>query len=96
MWLIAFTIGCLSYVDGKMEQGHLNCQLLEACGELEKLGYDSVDACVEVSDAQPYERMTCDDYDAGAMQECLDGWSAAVDTKDCAPEVVACGEVCSS
>lgn len=96
MWLIVLTMGCLSFVDGKTEQGRLNCQLLEACGELEKLGYDSVDACFEVSDAQPYDRMSCEDYDAAAMQECLDGWAAAVEAKDCAPEVAACGEVCSS
>lgn len=96
MWLTFALLACgPTYEEGMAERGELNCRWLEACGTLASVGFTDVDACIDHALAQPYDVSHCSGYDAAAMQECIDGWSAAVEQVDCEAEVEVCSSVCS-
>ena len=45
--ILLVLVGCLTYSDGQVRRGELNCELLDACDEIGTVGFDSVDACKE-------------------------------------------------
>jgi hypothetical protein len=94
MWLVVALSGCLSYEDGQAQRGGLNCQLLEACGELDTYGFDDVDACTASAESQPYDAADCKDYDAGEMRRCIAAYEDAVAAKDCEADFTDVCAVC--
>jgi hypothetical protein len=87
-------LGCVSYSEGQAQRGELNCEWLDACGELDSVGYDGVDSCKAAADAQPYSDDNCPDYDAGAMQACLKAYRDAIASEDCTADLAAACQVC--
>ena len=86
--------GCLTYADGKAQEGTLNCQIMDACGTLEKVGYTDVDDCIAAAQGQAYDENQCPNYSAEREQECLDAYTAALNAKECEPALDECGTVC--
>jgi hypothetical protein len=83
MWLILLLSACgVSYEDGLVQEGELNCQLADACGRIDALG-GSLDACLESADGQHFDEANCPDYDPAQMRDCLKAWQEAVDAADC-------------
>lgn len=89
MILLLALAACLSYEEGMVRVGELNCALADACGDLDAYGYDSVEACQQDATAKEYPE--CPGYDAEAMRGCIDAYEAAVDAADCD---AALGSVC--
>ena len=81
--MILLLLGCLSYEDGQVERGALNCELLDACGELDGLGFESVDSCAESAAAQNYDDADCASYSQSQMKACLDAYEQAIEAVDC-------------
>jgi hypothetical protein len=82
MWLIALLACGVSYEDGMVQEGELNCQLADACGRVDALG-GSLDACLESADGQHFDEANCPDYDATQMRACLRAYETAVEQQDC-------------
>lgn len=89
-----FLLACITYEEGMAAQGEFHCQLLEACGELETVGYDNVDDCTVAAQGQKWPVCEKSDYDAEDMQTCVDEWEAAVEAKTCDAAPPACTSVC--
>ena len=83
--------GCLTYPSGQAERGALNCELLDVCGNLDALGYDSVSACKTTAAAQEVSEDDCPSFDAGQMTECLDAYREAIDAAACDADL---GNIC--
>lgn len=93
--LLVGLLACLEYEEGRAQEGELACQLREACDALEVVGYETVEECI--ADATDQDWADCEDYREAQMQECLEAWTAAVDSVDCglttaSPPV--CAQVC--
>ena len=92
--MILFLLGCLSYEDGQVQRGELNCELLDVCGELDGLGFDSVDACAESAASQNYDEDACANYSASQMKACIHAYEDAVVSEDCEADLVDVCQVC--
>lgn len=94
MWLILL-IGCLSYEEGQLERGRLNCELAELCGTLDTVfGYDSVDACVAQVERQEWSEENCPSYSPGQMQDCIEAYEVAIADQDCEADLKTICMVC--
>ena len=87
-------LGCLSYTDAQVQRGALNCEWLDACGNLDALGYDGVAACSDAAAAQPYSDDHCPEYAPNAMNACLDAYRDAIRVTDCDADFVEICQVC--
>jgi hypothetical protein len=94
MILLLALAGCLSYESGQAQRGELNCRWLDTCGELDAVGYDGVDSCVDAAGAQPYDDDDCPTFDAAAMRACLDAYQDAIDAADCTATFAEVCQVC--
>lgn len=86
--------GCVSYADGQRERGALNCELLDACGGLDALGYDDVAACKETAAAQEVSEDDCPNYDADQMSACLAAYRDAIAAPTCDADLTTICQVC--
>jgi len=91
LWLLACGP---DYSEGQIERGSLNCQILDICGQLEILHYESVDACVQDAEAQTYPASQCPNYVPARMRDCLSAYQDAIDAKDCETDLTVFCDVC--
>lgn len=92
--MILHLLGCLTWSEGQIERGRLNCERLEACDGLVALGYPDVAACTAAAEAQPYDDADCPGYTSAAMNLCLDAWRDAVAEPDCDTDLTMVCDIC--
>ncbi len=93
--LLLSLLACLKYEEGRALEGELACELRAACDALEEVGYTDVADCI--ADATNQDWADCEDYHEAQLQDCLDAWTAAVETSDCtltASPPAVCAQVC--
>ncbi|MED5372572.1 MAG: hypothetical protein VX899_16270 [Myxococcota bacterium] len=72
---LLLALACNSEESLRADYNAVQCETLERCGDLQALGYESVDDCIETLDGLEVE--LCEDsFDADAAKTCISGWEA--------------------